>query len=429
MHRLLFFLLITTGSAAANPFFIGRFDGLDAGPTARGAFSAYWNPAAVAQVGGSAQMHLLFVDRQATYDRVAELNDVAPELAHINAGENSTGALAAVPGLAARYGFSAGDFTVGVGLAALVDRAGTAHWKRDLGAPSEYPGAIDGPQRWSVLNSMLVILSPAASLAVGHGPSGFSVGVTPIMNFASLSTVKAITPDRSERVIDDAGRLAEGRIFLEDATDEQLAVVVGVRYEGLESAVFGLTWHSGVDYELTGRGRLAFGVAEEAVVNALINLPVAQSVRFGVDLHLSPRWILRPMVSWADWSVMERQEAVNLANGESLMNLPREWADTWSGRVRLDCLASEAVRLTVGGGYETGVTPSHAFDPGLSEADNWEVSLGVSVALGAAYRLSSSFTWHQYADITVTDSVNKPLTNGHYTDQRQYLTFDLEVAL
>jgi long-chain fatty acid transport protein len=417
------------GSAAANPFFIGRFDGLDSGPTDQSAFSTYWNPAAIAQEGGSAQIHLLLVDRQASFDRVAELNDVPPEWAHINAGKNTTGALGTVPGLAARYGFSAGDFTVGLGLAAFVDRAGTSHWKRNLGAPSEYPGAIDGPQRWSVLNSMLVVLSPAASLAVAHAPSGLSVGVTPIMNFVSLSTVKAINPDRSERVVDDAGRLAEGRIFLEDATDEQLTAVVGVRYEGLDNAVFGLTWHSGVDYALIGRGRLAFGVAEEAVVNALINLPVAQSVRFGVDLRLSPRWTLRPMVSWADWSVMERQGAINLANGESLMDLPREWADSWSGRVRLDCHANESVRFTVGAGYETGVTPSHAFDPGLSEADNWEASVGVSVALGAAYRLSTSFTWQQYADVTVTDSVNKPLTNGHYTDQRQYLTLDLEVTL
>ena len=429
MYRLLLYLIITTGTAAANPFFIGRFDGLDAGPTNQSAFAVYWNPAAVAQPGASVHTHLLVVDRQASYDRVAELNNVTPEWAHINAGKNHTGGTGLVPALALRYGFDVGGFDIGLGIASFVERAGVAHWRRNLGAPSEYPGAVDGSQRWSALNAELLIASVAGCLGVGHSDSGLSLGVTPIMNFASLSTISARNPDGSDRVIDDAGRLAEGRMFVDDATDRQLGMVVGLRYDGVDDLVFGLTWQKEVIYQLEGQGRLTLGTAEETVIDARIQLPVAQAVRYGLDWTLSPRWVLRPMTSWVQWSVMERQQALNLTSGDSLMDVPREWMDVWSGRLRVDYVVNDALRLSAGGHYERGATPVRTFEPGSSEADNWELALGGSLQVSSSLRLSSSFTWQEFADMNVTNSVNKPLTNGHYTDRRQYLTVDLEVLL
>jgi len=429
LYRLLLFLILTTGTAAANPFFIGRFDGLDVGPTNQSGFAVYWNPAALAQPGGSIHTHLLVVNRKASYDRVADWNDVEPEWADINAGKNSTGGTGVVPALALRYGLEVGAFDLGFGFGSFVERAGVAHWKRNLGAPSEYPGAIDGPQRWSALNAELLVVSLTGGLGVSYRDSGLSLGVAPVMNFASLSTITARNPDGSDRVIDDAGRLAEGRMFVDDATDRQLGMVVGLRYDGPDGLAFGLTWQREVVYQLEGQGRLTLGTAEETVIDARIDLPIAQAIRYGLDWTVSPRWVIRPMISWIEWSLMERQKAVNLSNGDSLMDLPREWSDAWSGRLRVDYLVSEWLRLTVGGVYELGVTPPRTFDPGSSESNNWELAVGGSYQLTPALRISSSFAWQQFADMTVTNSINKPLTNGHYTDQRQFLTLDLEVTL
>ncbi len=428
VYRILLFLLLTTGTAAANPFFIGRFDGLDAGPTNQSGFALYWNPAALATPGASFHSHLLVVDRTATYDRVAELNDVEPEWAHINAGKNTTGGTGFAPAVALRYGLEAGDVDLGFGLGGFVERAGVAHWRRNLGAPSEYPGAIDGPQRWSALNAELLIVSLAGGLGVSHRSSGIALGVTPVVNFASLSTITARNPDGSDRVVDDAGRLAEGRMLVDGASDRQLGVTVGLRYDVDEALAFGLTWQREVLYELEGTARLTLGTADETRLDARIDLPVAQAIRYGMDWTLSPRFVIRPMISWVQWSVMERQTAVNVNNGDSLMDLPREWSDAWSGRVRVDYLANEWARFTVGGTYEVGVTPKRTFDPGSSEADNWEVGLGASLQISPTIRLSSSLSWQQFSDTTVTNSINKPLTNGHYTDNRQFLTVDLEVT-
>ena len=43
--------------------------------------------------------------------------------------------------------------------------------------------------------------------------------------------------------------------------------------------------------------------------------------------------------------------------------------------------------------------------------------------------LTTSFIWHQFADVEVLDSVQAPTMNGYYTDQRQYLTVDLEIKI
>ena len=38
-------LVTLTSVASANPFYVGRFGGLKAGPLTQSAFATYWNPA------------------------------------------------------------------------------------------------------------------------------------------------------------------------------------------------------------------------------------------------------------------------------------------------------------------------------------------------------------------------------------------------
>ena len=81
------------------------------------------------------------------------------------------------------------------------------------------------------------------------------------------------------------------------------------------------------------------------------------------------------------------------------------------------------------GQYEHGATPIRTFEPGLAESDNWEVGLGSSIRLSERFKLSVSFTWQQFKDVEVRNSIQEPAMNGYYTDNRQYGTVDLEVSL
>lgn len=416
-------------AAEANPFFIGRFQGLRGDPVDDGAWSLYWNPAGLARPGGLVALHGLVVNRQATYDRDAALNGVAPDEAAANAGLNETGAFGLAPAVAGRYGWAIGALDLALAGGFYVARAGATNWRRAFGAPAEHPGAVDGPQRWATVNTSMLLYSPSAALALRHRPSGLSVGVAPVYTLVNLSTLKARNPDGTTRLVDERGNLAEGRILLENGEAADLHWIVGAQWAPFDGLVFGATWHSGVEHQLEGDAYITFGTAEEAVERSSFNLPVAQTVRVGAGVAIGAGFTLRPSVEWHDWSVMDRQIAFNVRNGEMLMDLPRDFDDTWIARLRGDYVVVEGFTVHGGVGYETAATPTHTFEPGLAESASYELAIGASLDLGERIGLSTSFFWQQFEDVTVRDSVNVPTTNGRYTDARQYLTLDLEVRL
>lgn len=424
-----------TTAASANPFFIGRMNGLRGDPVDQSASAIYWNPGGLARPGTRLQLHAVAISRQATYDRDAVLNGVPEgDPAAANAGLNHTGATGVAPGFAARWGLDLGPhglgpLDLGLGAGFYVNRAGATNWRRAFGAPAEHPGAVDGPQRWATINTSMVLYSPTAAAAVRVRPLGLSLGVASVYNYVTLDTLKARTPDGAERLVDERGQLAEGRILLEGGQGEQFTWIVGAQWAPDDDLRLGLTWHSAADYTLEGTSYITFGTADESVEETRFNLPVAQTVRAALFTRVTEWLALRPSVVWNDWSMMDRQIAYNIRNGQVLMDLPRDFDDTWMGRLRADFYVGPGAVLHGGVGYETGATPEATFEPGLSESPSYEFAAGGTFDLSESLVLSASFFWQQFDDMTVRNSVNKPTTNGYYTDARQYLTVDLEVRL
>ena len=139
--------------------------------------------------------------------------------------------------------------------------------------------------------------------------------------------------------------------------------------------------------------------------------------------------IIRPQVSWDQWSIFEDQKAINTDNGEVVLNQARNFEDVLAYRVALDWTVCEREIVHMSGQFETGATPIDTFEPGLAESDNWEIGAGTTIELTDAISAGVSFTWQQFEDAEVRNSVQKPLMNGYYTDQRQYLSLDLEFEL
>ena len=413
----------------ANPFFVGRFDGMQAGALNQGAFATYWNPAGLGRDGTRLNFHVLAVNRHATFDRYAEENNVPDEFRLANAGENQTGAFGLVPAIAVSHGLKLNDFELGLGLAWFIDRAGKTNWRKNLAAPAEFPGAVDGPQRWATVNTNLLILSTALGVGIKYRPLNLSVGATPIFNHTQLSTVRARNPDGSDSLVDESGGIAEGRILFEDGEASAIGWVAGLQWQPSPGWGLGISWHSEIQYDVKGQVHLTFARADESHARANFNLPVPQSVRIEGSLRVDEQLTLRPQVAWSQWSLFEVQEAINSDNGEVLLSQAREFNDVTSYRLAADLTLSKNVVMHLLGQYEHGATPIRTFEPGLAESDNWEVGLGSSIRLSERFMLSVSFTWKQFKDVEVRNSIQEPTMNGYYTDNRQYGTVDLEVSL
>ena len=163
--------------------------------------------------------------------------------------------------------------------------------------------------------------------------------VTTAYHSASLSTLRARNPDGSERVTDEAGRLAEGRVLLEDATDQRISVIVGLAWAPTDRVGISLAWHSGVDYELSGDAYITFGVAPETEARSAFDLPVPQTIRLEGRLALSERFTLTP----AGGTVVDLDaRKYNVANGEALMRLERDFNDIYFDGQLWTCRSARA---------------------------------------------------------------------------------------
>ena len=411
-------------SAQANPFFVGRFDGLIGGPLSTRPFALYWNPAGLTAKGLALDAHLGLIARQGSYDRVLPA-DTPPEEAAVNGGLGTTSSRGALPSLAGRWGGRAGSLRLGFGAGAYIARAGTSNWDRHPEAPAQYPGAYDGPQRWGALSTSMVLLNYSVGGAVGWGP--LDVGVSLSYVSATLSTAKASNADKSDDLVDTAGDVKEGRIFLKNAEGGGLHLGAGAQLKlkryGLPVRL-GVAWRQGVSYELEGVSYALFGAAESQA-RARLNLPVASSLLGSVGVQVARPLAVRLEYERQGWSILDVQRIVNADNGEELLPLERHFRDTNAYRARVDVRVAPSLTLHAGVSYEEGATPAAYHEPGLAENDQVEGGAGVTWRLTPSLELHSSFMWQHFFERAVTNSAQKPTLNGVYTDERQYLTLDL----
>lgn len=426
--------LIVPVAAQANPFSSARYRGLMGTSVDVSGWATYWNPAALPQLDGvRLSLHAGGVMRQADYDRYQEENGETDETAPFNVGVGQTRARGVVPSMSAGYGFDLNeDIALGFGAAFYIARAGLADWTRTPGASVTQPGASDGPARWATISTEMLILSPAMAFGIMHKPSGLSIGGGPVYNIVSLNLTKARNLDKKTTTLrDEDGRLVEGRILLEGAEAQTLTWVAGLRWDIDEALAFAFTWHQGATHNVEGRSFIQFGTAEETTARAGFPLQVADQLRLGASMQATDWLRVRSEIEWANWSRMDRQDAINISDPDRpvLMEIERNFDDTLAGRIRGDFMVSEILDLHAGFEYETGATPTNTHEPGLAESDSWQIGVGASIDLSDSLMLTTSFIWHQFSDVEVLDSIQAPTMNGYYTDQRQYLTVDLEIKI
>jgi len=413
------------GVARANPLSLARFGGLRGDAVYTGAYALYWNPAALAAPGWDVGVDLQLIARQASYDRDAVLNGVPDAEVAANSGRATISTFGAVPSAMAHWGRAFRDFDLGVGGGVFVENGGTANWDKNLRAPAQYPGAIDGPQRWASISAQLLLVNLAVGLGARDRRSGLSIGFTPMLVVGSFSTVRARNIDQSEDLVDANGDPKEGRAWF-DGRGVGFSAIVGVRWDRRGWAV-GATWERGARVDLVGDLRVAFATQTPSTERAALTLPVADTVRLSAALRAT-RWLtIRPTFEWALWSALDEHVFRSATDGTALFTIPRHFHDMLAGRVRADAQLSPRWRFMLGVGGERGPTPSSTMEPGFGENSNVDVGAGASVAISHHVDLSATFAYQYFLPFNVTNSVQQPTTNGTYNDMREILLVDVEV--
>ena len=419
--------LMTSYEVKANPFFVGRFNGLLGGPLDQSAFSLYWNPANLYTETSKINLHIGVISRQASYDRLLP-SDTMPDQAKANGGLATTSALGAIPSFAFHSGLKLNDdFRLGYGAGIYIARAGTANWDRDPEASSEYPGAYDGSQRWSALSTFMLLVNYAGGVSLEY--DRFSIGAALSYVDTTLSTTKAANADKSDELTNPDGELKEGRIFLDSAQGSDLNATFGFSLD-LDTVDLAYAWRLPVVYQLQGTAYVLYANAPETTADAQVELQVAES-------HLASLAYTFGKVRYRFeyerqlWSIMDNQKILNLdqldAEGKpvELLILERQFQDTHAYRFRIDYSITEQVILNGGISFEDGVTLPEYHEPGLAEADQVEIGFGAQLPLTKSLSLNASFFYQHFYDRTITNSKQSPPTNGYYTDDRQYLNLNL----
>ncbi len=417
--------LLAPLAVCANPFYIAHYDGLRSDATYTGAYALYWNPAALAAPGWDIAIDATLVQRNSSFTRDAAANHVPPDLVGINSGRSTADGTAVVPSLMARYGRRAGPVELGFGLGVFVDVAGSAHYAKNHAAPSKFPGAIDGPQRFSGIATSFTTYSVALAFAVRHRRLGLSFGVTPVLDVVRFATTVAANLDGTDDVVDASGALKEGRAYFHGGTVAG-RFILGARLDR-ERFALGLTWHRGATYRVAGTLDAALGTSSPTSDGATLALPIADDLQLAAAIVVHRRVRLRPSLEWALWRVLHANTVTSTSSNAVLLTAVRDFHDSVAGRVRADFIVHPRVQLQGGVGFEWGATPSRTHQPGLGESDNLEVGAGVLAALSHRVDLSLGVLWQQFLPITVTHSISKPTENGRYTDSREFVSLHLEV--
>lgn len=418
-------LLSMSSNALANPFFVGRFNGLLGGPLDQSSFALYWNPANLYTEGAEIDLYLGMIARQASYNRTVD-RDSPPEFTEANSGEATTSALGFIPSLAFHSGLKLDEeLKLGFGAGIYIARAGTADWDRDPEAPSQYPGAYDGPQRWGALSTFMLLVNYSAGASIQF--DRLSIGAAVSYVDTTLSTTKAANADKSEELTTPDGELKEGRIFLDDATGSAINTTLGATLD-LDEIEIGYAWRLPVTYQLLGRAYVLYSNAPETSALAQIELQVAESHLASIA-HTIEQMRFRLEYERQLWSIMNQQEILNTDNQEQLLLLKRNFKDTNAYRLRLDYSYSDQLMINTGISYEEGVTPEEYHEAGLAEHDQIEIGLGISTPITQSLSIHSTFFYQYFFDRRVSNSQQTPTSNGDYTDHRQYLTVNLKWSL
>ena len=151
---------------------------------------------------------------------------------------------------------------------------------------------------------------------------------------------------------------------------------VGTRYKILENLAVGLTYKSKIDTRVKGHSNLRYppyilGGAASA------NIDVPQSLAAGVNWDITSDWHLGAVVSWTDWSSLERID-FKLPASQGNKTTQLGWKDSWRVGIAPSWDFARDWTAVVSYVYDSNVCPNDQHSIMLPPGDRQIVSGGLS---------------------------------------------------
>jgi long-chain fatty acid transport protein len=392
--------------ASASGFATARFGGEHGNPVTDNATSLYYNPAGMAESEG---VHI-FADgnialRWASYAHTQAPTDVDEQESGVpsnaNYGEATLFNVAAAPMLGATFKIS----DLALGLAFYVPFGGSSTWdeNEDFAGVTEYPGVVDGVQRWGSITGTLRSLYWTLGVAYNFKDIGLSVGAGANLIRSEIKTIRARNTDGSNRVS------SEGRSFI-DVGDWQGSFSVGALFQAVPDKLwFGASYQArpniaggmSLDGDLVTNLR---GKISTTKIDVIQDLP--DIVRLGAKYRPVSDIELRLFGDWSRWSSLEDQCLVDEGNPcelqadgspvegtpVPLLNIRRDWQDAFGIRAGGSYWLSEKTEIFSGLGYDSNAVPSETLDPSLTDFHDISVALGARLQIIEHLAAALSYT-------------------------------------
>jgi long-chain fatty acid transport protein len=315
-----------------------------------------------------------------------------------NAGKASVSNIAAAPflGVVTDLGVPG----LGIGAAFYVPFGGQATWDKndDFDGNAQYPGAVDGPNRWfdihGQLRSLYVTLAGAYRFA---GPR-LSIGAGINFTESNIWTVRARTPEGTDDVVGANGRIAEGRSLV-DTSGFALAASAGVNWEPAPGLWIGASYQSQPGFgNSTQSGTLTnkFGTGSTDTTDIRIEQEMPDVYRLGARYQPMPGLELRLAGDFQRWSAFEHQCLLDKDANPSakckiredgsafgpdvddiILNIPREWQDTFGVSAGGSYWVMPALELESGLYFDSSSVPDKTLEASLPDQNKLFVRAGV----------------------------------------------------
>lgn len=395
-------IVLPSVRASASGFLAARFGGEHGHPTTSNPTALYYNPAGLALATGT-RLYLsgTFAYRTASYDRPSDVIDnigtpgTPEDAVDANSGEATLANFLVSPFAAVTSDL--GIENLGVGLGFYAPFGGQSEWDKNdkYRGNDAYPGAVDGPQRWWSIDGTIRALYFTAGGAYRIPDLRLSLGVGVNLVKSEVNTGRARNSNGSDDMVTDTGALQEGRSLI-DASGWSLGLGAGVIWEPVENLFVGLSYQSQPGFgeqslEGTLKTALGTGPADEEDIELRQALP--DVVRLGLRYRTLP-WEYRLFGEYVRWSVFERQclvsagsPACDLApDGAArsdgiILNIPRDWHDSWGLRGGVSHWFSENVEVFLGAGYDGNAASDEGLDAALIDMPKVTGALGGRFAL------------------------------------------------
>ncbi len=412
--------------AAASGISLGKFGGIYGHANAEGGLGLYWNPARLSiKPGLWGTIDASPVHRRAAYTREIDTTNASRDEILVNSGRASVNTYAVLPYLALGYTHDFDSVNLGLALGAFPTFGGSAKWDRNNEAPPEFPGAVDGPQRWATIASILTVIHYTAALAVTFEDIGLSLGATGAYVDTTLDTIKARNLNTTDSLVDSRGVIQEGRAhFMGDA--QKLVFTFGIAYED-KNVKAGINVRPKFDLKLIGPIRQAYATNPPTTEEGQVDFPLPSIVNYAVTPRFG-KFELTLAGEIATWSRIKTHDVFATDTGTQILEIPRGLEDTITARLVPGWHFTDRWLGSMLIGGESSSVPEATVEAGFLDAPK------VFFGFGGRYerkKWSIAASWHRerFLQVDVDNSIVRPTANGRYNDQRDFFNVTLEGRL